>query len=56
MAEVLRWLGANPVPLSLDCRHTAQKVQFKLYSRETLLDWMSKLEAIPDNRDEPGEG
>lgn len=34
--EVLCWLGAEPPPLSLDCRHGDQKVQFKLFDREKL--------------------
>jgi hypothetical protein len=29
-------MGVEPPPLSLDCRHADQKVQFKLYDREKL--------------------
>ena len=36
VTEVVRWMGADPPPLSLDCRHGDQKVQFKLYDREKL--------------------
>jgi hypothetical protein len=36
LAEVIRWLGAEPPPLSLDCRHGEQNVQFKLFDREKL--------------------
>lgn len=36
IAEVLRWLGENPQPLSLNCCHSAQHVQFKLYDRKEL--------------------
>lgn len=35
-ADVVRWLGAEPPPLSLDCRHADQKVQFKIYDRDKL--------------------
>lgn len=43
IAEVLQWVGAAPLPLSLDCRHSAQLVQFKLYTREQLSERLSKL-------------
>ena len=43
VGEVLRWLGANPPSLSLDCRHASQEVHFKLYSRETLREWMAEM-------------
>ena len=33
---VERWLGTAPEQFSLDCRHSSQKVQFELYSREKL--------------------
>ena len=36
VADVVRWLGAEPPPLSLGCRHADQKVQFKLFNREKL--------------------
>jgi hypothetical protein len=36
ISDVLRWLGADPPPLSLDCRHSSQQVQFKLFSRDKL--------------------
>lgn len=36
ITEVIRWMGVEPPPLSLDCRHADQKVQFKLYDREKL--------------------
>jgi hypothetical protein len=34
--EVIRWMGIEPPPFSLDCRHAEQRVQFKLYDREEL--------------------
>lgn len=37
---VLSWLGARPAPLSLDCRHATQQVQFKLYDRDQLTNWI----------------
>jgi hypothetical protein len=41
--EALRWLGANPPSLSLDCRHASQEAHFKLYSRETLTKWIAEI-------------
>jgi hypothetical protein len=43
LAEVLRWLGEDVPPLSLDCRHGKQKVQFKLYDRDELMTQMQTL-------------
>lgn len=34
--EVIRWLGVEPPPLALDCRHADQEVQFKYYDRDKL--------------------
>lgn len=36
IVEVIHWMGVETPPLSLDCRHADQKVQFKLYDREKL--------------------
>ena len=47
IAEVLKWLGADVPPLSLDCRHSSQRVQFKLYDREELMKRMERIEASP---------
>ncbi len=46
IAEVLRWLGAKPLPLSLDCRHTGQRVQFKLYKRDKLKARLAELRKV----------
>ena len=35
--------GCHPPSLSLDCRHASQEVHFKLYSRETLREWMAEM-------------
>jgi len=43
VAEVVRWLGAEPPPLSLDCRHADQKVQFKLFDRNKLTEQLRSL-------------
>ena len=43
IAEVVRWIGAEPPPLSLDCRHGDQKVQFKLFDREKLTEQLHAL-------------
>lgn len=34
---VLRWQGADPPPLSLDCRHDSRKVRFKWFDRDELM-------------------
>lgn len=44
---VLRWQGADPPPLSLDCRHGSKKVQLKLYDRDTLIAQMKTIEGMP---------
>lgn len=36
ITEVIRWLGVEPPPLSLNCRHADQRVQFKTYERDEL--------------------
>jgi hypothetical protein len=47
IAEVIRWMGAEPPPLSLDCRHAEQKVQFKLYDRGELRAQLRSLGGKP---------
>jgi hypothetical protein len=47
IAEVLKWLGADVPPLSLECRHSSQRVQFKLYDREELVKRMAGIEGAP---------
>jgi len=34
---VLRWQGAEPPPLSLDCRHGSRQVRFKCFDRDALI-------------------
>lgn len=43
MNAVAEWLGEASQPLALDCRHTSQQVQFKLYSREKLREELATL-------------
>lgn len=43
LSEVIRWMGVEPPPLSLDCRHGDQKVQFKHYDREQLSAQLTSL-------------
>lgn len=43
LVEVLRWMGFEPPPLALDCRHGTQKVQFKLYERGKLTEQLRGL-------------
>ena len=52
--EVLRWQGADPPPLSLDCRHGTQKVQFKIFDRDKLVEQMKTIEGVP--KESPAEG
>lgn len=35
--KVLKWQGVEPPPLSLNCRHGAQRVQFMLFDRDELI-------------------
>ena len=49
ISEVVRWLGADVPPLSLDCRHTAQRVRFKLYARDTLIKRQMAIFTPQDN-------
>lgn len=47
IADVLNWLGENQIPeLSLDCRHTSQQMQYKIYSRDLLYQ---RLESFKQN-------
>ena len=34
---VIGWQGAEPTPVSLDCRHAEEQVKWKLYDRSTLI-------------------
>jgi hypothetical protein len=43
IASVLRWFGAELPPLSLDCLHATQQVQFKLYDRSELRQGLMKI-------------
>jgi hypothetical protein len=45
VGAVLQWLGGDPPPLSLDCRHSGQRVRFRLYNREALRARVSELQA-----------
>jgi hypothetical protein len=47
---VLRWQGAEPPPLSLDCRHGGKRFRIKLYNREELMAKMRKDEMVADSR------
>lgn len=46
---VLRWQGAEPPPLSLDCRHGSRQVRFKCFDRDALIKQVQAME-------EPGAG
>jgi hypothetical protein len=45
LAAVLRWLGQEPPPLSLDCRHGDQNVQFKLFNRDKLIEQLREIKS-----------
>lgn len=47
IAKVLEWQGAKVPQLSLDCRHSSQRVRFKLYDRQELIKRMEEFEAGP---------
>jgi hypothetical protein len=34
--QVVQWMGTTPQELSLSCRHSGQRVQFKLFDRDKL--------------------
>jgi hypothetical protein len=38
LEAVLRWQGADPPPLSLDCRHDSRRVRMKVFDRDALLE------------------
>ena len=40
---VVAWLGSEPQELSLRCRHSSQRVQFKLFDRELLNKQLNEL-------------
>lgn len=46
VAEVLRWLGTEPPALSLDCRHSNQRVRFKTYDRSRLRARVTELKKV----------
>lgn len=45
VVAIIEWLGANPPPLSLTCRHAEQSVKFKLYERDQLQRQLSELKS-----------
>lgn len=47
IAAVLKWLGEDVRPLSLDCRHGTQRVQFRIYDRDQLSQQMRELPPTP---------
>lgn len=49
VGDVLKWLGADVPPQTLNCRRTHQAVRFKTYSRETLRKWLAEMQTTPQN-------
>ncbi|WP_457351848.1 hypothetical protein [Roseateles sp. P5_D6] len=41
--QVVQWIGVASQELSLSCRHSGQRVQFKLYHREKLVSQLDEL-------------
>ena len=48
--DTLVWAGRGPLPVDLSCRHSAQRVQFRLYPREWLEDAVRRLRGGEDIR------
>lgn len=47
LSAVVNWLGEELPPISLNCRHSSQHVQLKVYSREKLIQQMKDLPSEP---------
>lgn len=47
VGEVVQWLGVESDPLALDCRHSAQSVQFRLFNRDKLLTRLEQIRKAP---------
>ena len=47
VASVLRWQGAEPPPLSLECRHDSQRIRLKLLDRDSLIEQMNAVQNQP---------
>jgi hypothetical protein len=41
---VVEWMGATPQELSLNCRHSSQQVQFKLFDRDKLNEQLRQMQ------------
>jgi hypothetical protein len=50
IGHIIRWLGGEPSGLQMNCRHSAQQVQFKTYDRN---DLNRKLERMRNAQDDP---
>lgn len=53
IAAVLRWQGADPPPLSLDCRHSSSRVRLKLYDRDELVERVRKAQQESGDSPQP---
>jgi hypothetical protein len=49
LSEVIHWAGDTVPPLSLDCLHSKDRVQIKMYKRATLHEWLDKMKASAVN-------
>jgi hypothetical protein len=43
LGEVAAWLGDQPLELSLQCRHSGERVRIKVYKREDLREWLDRI-------------
>ena len=53
VTSTIRWLGAEVPDLSLNCRHSSQQVQFKLFDRKELKRQLIELRKLKLNRPDP---
>lgn len=44
--NVVRWLGGDPPELQLNCRHSTQETQFKMYDRKVLRTRLKELKKL----------
>lgn len=46
ISEVVAWLGGEPLELSLQCRHSSERVRTKVYEREQLQQWRQQIRKV----------
>ena len=48
IVAVLRWQGAEPPPLSLECLHDSQRARWKRYDRDALIEEVNAVHKTPE--------